>query len=510
MKTWKKLLTILCLAALVFAVPLSGAVNAAATYTLTLSNTGATPHTFEIYQIFCGDLSVNAGGQKVLSNIVWGSGVTAGGQTALGNAADKAETVLTESDAVDFADELISNSYLTGALTRTISAGGSDTVTGLAPGYYLIKDQDATQAVPGGAYTAYLLEVVGDVTATTKLDAPTVEKKVQDINDTLDGNIADNPWQDSADHDIGDTIPYQIVGTLPSNFADYASYYYAFTDTMSSGLTYQADARIFVDNGGTETEITSQATVSPSASAAGATLSIVFSDLKALTGVSVDQNSRIVVRYTAILNDNAVIGGAGNPNTVILTYSNDPNPGGSGITTTPPDKTVVFTYQFVINKVDENGLPLENAGFTLYKKDSLGAWQLVKTIAPGTATTFTFSGLDDGDYKLVESAVPEGYNRLDDLEFSITAVHDALSADPDLISLNGAAADGTVITLSGTQQASVSPTTGTIGTTIMNKAGSVLPSTGGIGTTIFYAVGGTLLVAAVVLLLAKKRMKSKD
>jgi hypothetical protein len=67
--------------ALLLQLPLTAA--AAGTYTLTLSNTGATSPTFQIYQIFTGDLSVNAGGQKVLSNIVWGSGVTAAGQSAL-------------------------------------------------------------------------------------------------------------------------------------------------------------------------------------------------------------------------------------------------------------------------------------------------------------------------------------------------------------------------------------------------------------------------------------------
>jgi len=506
----KKLWSAVCALTLVMQLSLAAAA-VGPTYTLTLSNTGATSHSFEVYQVFTGDLSVNGLGQKVLSNIVWGSGVTGAGQTAFGNAADKAETIDTEDKAHTFANALVSGGYLTAAATKTVAAGASDSITGLEPGYYLIKDADGSQSGDGSAYTTYMLQVVGDVTASTKLDTPTVTKKVRDINDTGDGDISDNPWHDSADHDIDDVIPYQITGTLPGNYGEYTTYSYAFTDEMSAGLTYLNDARVYVLNGVDETEITGEATISPTAVTAGATLRVSFADLKTVVGAAIDENSRIIIRYTARLNSSAVVGSAGNPNTVYLTYSNNPNPGGSGETgTTPKDKTVVFTYQLAVNKVDEGGDPLENAGFTLYKKDSGGSWQTVRAFAAGTATSFTFTGLDDGDYKLVESDVPEGYNKIDDIEFTISAVHDAEAANPVLVSLNGASADGTTITLSGTQEASVSLTNGTITTSIVNKAGSILPSTGGVGTTIFYAVGGMLVIGAVVLLITKKRMKAEE
>jgi len=505
MKRTTKLLTALCAFVLVMQASLTAM---AATYTLTLNNTGATQHTFEVYQIFTGDLSLNASSQRVLSNIVWGSGVTAAGQAAMGSAADKAETILTEADASAFANALVGGTgYLAAPLTQVVAAGSAATITGLDPGYYLIKDLDASQSGESSAYTAYMLEVVGDATATTKLSTPTVTKKVQDINNTGDGDISDNPWQDSADHDIGDTIPYQITGTLPSNFADYATYYYQFSDTMSAGLTYQADARVFVDG----TDVTSQVVLSPTVVTPGATLTVTIPDLKALTGVTPTAASTVTVSYTAVLNSSAVTGSAGNANTVYLTYSNNPNPGGGGETgTTPTDKNVVFTYQFVVNKVDESNTPLPNAGFTLYKKDASGTWQVVETIAAGAATTFTFKGLDDGDYKLEETEVPTGFNKISDVEFSISATHDTTSPDPTLTNLNGATADGDTINLTATQQATVSLSTGTISVTIQNKAGSVLPSTGGIGTTIFYAVGGVLVVGAAVLLIVKRRMKAEE
>lgn len=509
MKKTSKLLAVLL--SIILATLLSFGGNAAGTtYTLTLNNPGETEHQFEIYQIFTGDLSINGNGEKVLSNIAWGDSVTAGGKTFFGNAAEKAGTLKTENDGKTFANQLVSGGYLTNATEKTVAANSSETIKNLEPGYYLIKDANNSQNIQNGAYTAYILEIVGDITASAKIDVPTVEKKVKDINDTLDDDISDNAWQDSADHDIGDTIPYQIVGTLPTNYEEYSQYLYKFTDEMSAGLTYLNDAKVYVDNAGVETEITSQASIDSSATASGTTLEISFANLKAVSGVTIDKDSKIVVRYTAALNQNAVTGGSGNENTVTLAYSNNPNAGGVETGTTPGDKAVVFTYQFTIDKVDENNAPLPNAGFTLYKKDSSGAWHTVKEISSGTATQFTFDGLDDGDYKLVESEVPEGYNKFEDLEFTISAEHTDNSQTPSIVSINNTTTEGGTAVLQGSQLATISLSSGVISTTIMNKSGSILPTTGGIGTTIFYIIGALLVICAIVFLITKKRMKSEE
>ncbi|MBO4694071.1 MAG: isopeptide-forming domain-containing fimbrial protein [Clostridia bacterium] len=509
MKKTSKLTAVLLSLVLVVFLPLAG--NAAGTtYTLTLNNPGETTHQFQVYQIFIGDLYVNGSGERVLSNIEWGNGVTAGGKVFFGNAVEKAETLKTEADGKAFADQLVSVGYLTNPVQKTVAANSTETIANLEPGYYLIKDAGNSQNMENGVYTAYILEVVGDITASAKIDVPTVEKKAKDINDTLDDDISDNPWQDSVDYDIGDTIPYQIVGTLPTNYAEYDQYYYKFTDNMCAGLTYQDDAKVYIDNAGVETEITSQVSINSSVSNSDTTLEITISNLDNITGVSINKDSKIVVRYTAVLNQNAVSGSAGNENTVFLTYSNNPNAGGVETANTPVNKTVVFTYKLQINKVDENNSPLQNAGFTLYKKDSSGAWQTVKTIVAGSETQFTFAGLDDGDYKLVESEVPQGYNKFEDLEFNISAEHTSDSQTPTLVSINNATTEGETITLQGSKLATVSLASGTISTTIMNKSGSLLPSTGGIGTTIFYIVGAVLVICGIIFLIAKKSMKYEE
>ena len=113
MKTMKKLASLLLalVMALALAVP---AFAAGETYSITIAN-AAENHVYEAYQIFAGDLSTNTDGKKVLSNIVWGSGVSDAGKTALGDAAAKAETIKTEADAKDFAQKIAH--YLTNPTT---------------------------------------------------------------------------------------------------------------------------------------------------------------------------------------------------------------------------------------------------------------------------------------------------------------------------------------------------------------------------------------------------------
>ncbi|WP_288806633.1 SpaA isopeptide-forming pilin-related protein, partial [uncultured Streptococcus sp.] len=171
------------------------------------------------------------------------------------------------------------------------------------------------------------------------------------------------------------------------------------------------------------------------------------------------------------------------------------------------DTVIVFTYKVVVNKVDQDGAALPGAGFTLYKKVN-GEWTAVKTISADEATAaensdkkniFTFSGLDDGDYKLSETTTPNGYNTIDDVEFTVTADHDITSDSPALNSVTG----------TGSLEFTSNTTAGSLTTDVVNKKGSVLPSTGGMGTTILYVVGTILVLAAGILLVTKKRMDAK-
>ena len=516
MKHSKKLASLLLALVMALSLAVTAFADESTTYSITINNSTA-GHTYEAYQIFTGDLATNEAGNKVLSNIVWGSGVSEAGQTALGDAAAKAETLKTEADAKAFA-KAVAPYLTTAAGSANTVTDGKYVISGLAAGYYLVKDQDGSLIGDNDSYTEYIIQVVGNVTATPKSDVPEVQKKVKDINDSTDTTKTD--WQDSADYDIGDSIPFQLKATLADNVSSYTTYKVVFHDTLSKGLTYNNDAKVYI--GGTETNgFAVTATVNADGTT---TLTVSCDDVKALDA---GNSSVITVEYTAKLNENAVLGSAGNPNEVYLEYSNNPNKsekGNNETGETPKDVVIVFTYKTIINKVDSENKPLTGAAFKLEKlikgKDGdADTWTTVKEFAVDeTTTSFTFSGLDDGQYKLTETKTPVGYNTIDPIYFVIEATHGETADAPTLKTLNAYLTDA-----NGNKQTemkdgesvnidlgTVDLTAGSITTTVVNKSGSKLPSTGGIGTTIFYVLGGVLVLAAVVLLVTKKRMSGAE
>lgn len=493
----KMLLTVAVCAGMLFASVPAMAEGTTTTNSLTITNTGNTAHTFELYQIFTGVLSSDG---KTLSNIQWGNGVSDDGKTELGDAAKKSNEI---TDATAFANEVNGKGYLSNpTIAEGVDANASHTFNNLAAGYYLVKDQDGSQANSKGAYTSFIVQVVGNVTQDTKLDVPTVVKKVQDTNDST-GKGSD--WQDSADYDIDDEVPYQITGTMPSNIGKYTTYKYVFTDTMSKGLTYTAKtAKIAIDG----TDVTDKFTEAVTTKEDGST-TVTWScdNLKGAVD-TLTENSKVVVTYKCTLNKNAVIGAEGNPNTVNLTFSNNPNQGGDGETgKTPDDKNIVFTYKVVVNKVDKDKRPLAGAEFTLSKVKADQTTEVVKTFTltgdkDTDPTIFTASGLDDGTYVLKETKTPVGYNTIADQYFTVTAEHDTENDDPALTSLSGNALEGSIITFTPDSNA------GSLTTDVVNEKGSNLPSTGGRGTRMLYAGGGVLVACALAIIMVIKKRRA--
>lgn len=128
-----------------------------------------------------------------------------------------------------------------------------------------------------------------------------------------------------------------------------------------------------------------------------------------------------------------------------------------------------------------------------------GSEKEVAVVKNPEGTTFTFNGLDDGDYILRETTTPDGYNSISDIKFRITASHDVLSESPALKDLTGDKVTGEI-------ELTADKTAGSLTSNIVNQKGSELPETGGIGTTAMYLVGGVLVAGALLLLITKRRM----
>ena len=504
MKKFMALLAALTLA-LTMAVPAFAETTTPTTYTITINNgTG----TYEAYQIFKGDLH-----EKTLSNIEWGDNVTDEGRTKFGNAAENAKTITTEADAKAFAVDVAP--YLTGdARTVTVDdSSGTGTITGLAAGYYLIKNTDVGE---GEVFTDYILQVVENVEVNPKSGKPTLNKQIKH-NDN-------GEWGVVGDNQIGDTVEFRTITTVP-NVSGYSKYEYVIHDEMSAGLTSNVhgndDVTIKVND---ETVLDKKYYTVTVDEKNTNEFTVKVDVLNAIKDGKMAKGNELYTYYTGILNKDAMVYDAGKQdNKAYLVYSN--NPHDDTTTNKTPEKVVYdWTFKMEVNKVDgENGAQLKDAKFVLSKKKNcdLGAIgddgqptktenliSLIKntdgsyTVAPAgytgtyvmTAGDITIKGLDDAtEYYLYETKAPAGYNRLTDaVKFEITATYDA----------DGAHYNSVTAVVNDVEQSSLS-------VEVKNNKGSTLPSTGGIGTTIFYVIGGGLMAVAAVLLVTKKRMNNK-
>ena len=150
------------------------------------------------------------------------------------------------------------------------------------------------------------------------------------------------------------------------------------------------------------------------------TFRVAFKNIKGFT-VGTD----ITVNYSATVNENAVIGGSGNPNTTDLTYSNNPNDSGHGNPSDNPkpdndvptgtsgeDKTITYVAELILTKYKDSiadANKLQGAQFTLTGTSTV--------VIPTTATQFEADA--NGDYY-----------KLSDGTFTLTAPHgDILRSD---------------------------------------------------------------------------------
>lgn len=564
------LLSLVMLLALV--VPASAAEN----YSITIHN-DKTGHTYEAYQIFAGTVSNDAATDgeaegPMLGDIIWGSGVddaryaellaalkadaTIGALEGMQDAADAA-AVAAALDGADaetaaaFAD--VVSDYLAAAPTGQTNnmADGNYIIQGLPAGYYLVKDQDGSLEGDADTATDYIVQVLGNVAMEPKdSDIPTLEKKVAEQGKgdegkyDLDGGYG-KYYNDVADWNIGDSVPFKLIASIPNNIESYDEYKFVFHDTLSNAFTLEEDSiKVFVaaTTAANVEQFTPQDDDLYQVAVDGQSFTLTIPDINPLDAHGNPANY-VIITYSATLNENADIGLDGNENTAYLEFSNDPN--GDGLGRTAEDTVIVFTYELDGTKVDgETQAALQNAQFVLLNgakseaamvvDGKVTGWAKVATEAaagdvqmPGTYEewverygdqnviltsaadgTFKIAGLDDGTYYLREIQAPNGYNLLEeDVKLVITAETSNVqnwAGEPDqaLTALNISVNDG--VAQDGVLD------TGIVNVTVENNQGATLPETGGMGTTLFYIIGGLLVVGAGVLLVVRIRMKAHN
>ncbi len=543
MKSLKKSLVTLLACTMAIAPCMVGNLPASAA-TIDIEVTDSATHTYEAYQLFKGDLE-----EGVLCNIKWGTGVN---DTALLDALKRstlgvfmqdganifttcgtAEAVAgileaNQSDAA-FADafaEIVAG-YLAATPTGSVEITPTEenkvgTINLSDPGYYFVKDADGSLA--GQEYTAYtrfILQVLGDEDVTAKSVRPTLQKQIVEGQNRVEANTAS----------IGEDVHFELTSAVP-DMDGYNKYYFVVNDTLSSGLTFNADPD---DNANTPAI---NITIGGAAltwdddyyyTHSGGQIKIVIRDFVSYAN---RKDASIVITYSATLNENANLGAEGNDNIANLTYSNDPNyeyvddsefpdepyvpdddaeddPETPGDETKPdptgdtPDvETKTYATSLQIIKVDgENKTTLLDGATFKLEKQVNGAYVPVTELVTGALEgdddkgLATFKGLGEGTYRITESDAPAGYNGLTD---SIIVTLDATATVSSITWEDDRTEDDLVFE------------NNTFKITIENNKGSSLPTTGGMGTTLIYVLGGMLVLCSIVLIITRKRMEYRQ
>ncbi len=471
------------LLALVLVLALVGTAAAAGEGSITIDN-AVVGKTYTIYRIF--DLDSHSEDYQALNYKVsakWAAFFAEGAEGLNYVDIDKLGYVTWKENAsaADFAAKAIAFATANSIANDGQKTADSSTVAfiGLDLGYYLVQSDL-------GALCS-LDTTMPHVTIKEKNSEPTVEKKVKEDSTGAFG--------ETNDADIGQTVDFETTITV----VDGQPKGYVLHDTMSAGLTFNGKVEVKIGNRTLKAD--TDYTLVTADLNDGCTFEVRFVDGQ------LKPNDVVTVTYSATVNEKAVIGGEGNPNTTKLSYTD-------GSTTTkkdtPESKTYTYVWEFDVLKYtmkDSTETSLAGAKFVLYKtvdgknyyvkvtNGKVTGW--TETKAEGTVFetpddgSFTISGLDADTYYLEEVEAPAGYNKLAaPVKVTITAT------------INATTNVGTATVTYGENSTS----TDTV--KIENKTGVELPSTGGVGTTIFYVIGGLLMAVAVVLLVTKKKMSA--
>ena len=341
-------------------------------------------------------------------------------------------------------------------------------------------------------------------TGTKEFQSSLTSVKAEANEITLKGEAPSiNKTADKETVEVGQVITYTIKGTIPDT-TGYENYVYKIHDKLTDGLDFVKDAK-GTPVGGTEYPVSVQIGVAE-ASTQNAVLSGLNNRTMTLdlsTWIRNNQASKgqeITITYYAKVNEDAVVQ---TNNSASLEYGNDPE----NTTTTTPDVVTTPTYPLDINKkIKDTATMLADATFRLYRTEEAakaagddaikvtgtkGSYAVAADQTSGNMDMVTaatdlgkknnlhLNGLAAGEYWLVETDAPAGYNKLT-APIKITI---AKSGDTNVenwtISKDNVLEDDKIID-------------------IENSTGTILPDTGGMGTVLFTVVGLIMILGVAI------------
>lgn len=512
MKRMKKIMALMLAAIMMMAMSVTAfAAEGAGTHTLTVNAKGGQDlkgQTINLYKLF----DVTESGTTESKNYAYTVNTATGYKDAIKSALGTSFTGTTDEEyaaavfAIGSNDstevQKFANDFTTYALKNSLAATATSSkitesqtsydFTGLDAGYYLVY-------VTGGKEIQSSLVTVDATTNTVNLktEAPSIEK------------IADKTTVN-----IGDVVTYNVKGVIPDT-TGYDQYQYIIHDELSTGLDFVNDTTGTALGAGATTVNVTVAFTDNSVTAAGTTPTVATLDTANNRKMSLDlsawvrdnqanKGKEFTVTYYAKVNKDAVVT---EKNNAKLEYGNNP----SDTTTTTPSEAKTPTYPLDIKKINKKTSELlAGAKFSLYRietdaKNGENAITVTGSngnyVVDSASTTTEFesvgaikgkgynlhvNGLAAGDYWLVETQAPEGFNKLTDpIKVTITKTGD----EEWTVKKNDVSEGDKIID-------------------VENSTGSLLPSTGGRGAIAFAVIAAILVFGVAVSFIRDKRKEA--
>lgn len=499
-------------------------------------------------------------GDRELVDYTWAAGVTFANEQA------------PTADEINAAAKGLTGGTITPLATMSGTLTGETYTANVPAGVYIAV---LTGAADGSVYNPVFLAATYGEEGNVVVDKPeqvnaggaylfgttaVLKKTTPDVDKTITGGTVEDDGRDTVG--IGSVVDYKVEMTMPSYPANAANKTLFLTDRLTAGLTFDYSTLTVTVEGQTVTRTGDTFILNGKVIATAAEKDNGFNlnfNYDNLVSNAVGAVYTPIVTYSAVVNDTAVVGAAGNPNDVTYYYANEPNTGNTwdevteepdeapGVTS-KKDQETVYTYQLAFQKTDaETDKPLADAVFGIYSdadctqlidkvmtnqegyavstKVAKGTYYIKELVAPTgyslnttvypieaswkTATTTVTGSVTNAQYttqKPSDDAVQVGWIK-DGRYYSMAAVAEEEAAAGGYQAAYLTAQSTTTSTVTTVTENGAGSGTALLGDEIPNTQMHALPSTGGMGTVLF-TVGGIVIMAAAAVLFFLSRRKT--